>query len=100
MAEANERRSQAENHRQAVFRLRVKLAIEVRRPIESVPFLPERTGLIVADAYVAQIIRPAALVPLAAARRKVEVQRLARMAMRRLMAIADPEMALEAVWVE
>ena len=69
-------------------------------PIESAAFLPERTGLIVADAYDAQIIRPAALVPLAAARRKVETQRLARLAMRRLMGIADPEMALEAVWVE
>jgi hypothetical protein len=69
-------------------------------PIESETFLPDRTGLIVADAYDAQIIRPAALVPLAAARRKVEVQRLARLAMRRLMGIADPEMLLEEVWVE
>lgn len=31
-AEANERRSQRENHRQAVFRLRMKLALEIRRP--------------------------------------------------------------------
>ena len=29
-AEANERRSQAENHREAVRRLRVRLAVEVR----------------------------------------------------------------------
>ena len=69
-------------------------------PIENAAFLPERTGLIVADAYDAQIIRPAALAPLAPARRKVETQRLARLAMRRLMGIADPEMALEAVWIE
>jgi hypothetical protein len=69
-------------------------------PIESEAFLPERTGLIVADAYDAQIIRPAALVALPAARRKVEVQRLARVAMRRLMVIADPDMALEEVWAE
>ncbi len=69
-------------------------------PIEGEGFMPERTGLIVADAYDAEIIRPAALVPLAAARRKVEVQRLARLAMRRLMGIADPEMGLEEVWVE
>jgi hypothetical protein len=68
-------------------------------PIEGASFLPERTGLIVADAYDAQIIRPAALVPLAAARRKVEVQRLARLAMRRLMSIADPDMMLEESWV-
>jgi hypothetical protein len=69
-------------------------------PIEGETFLPERTGLIVADAYDAQIIRPAALVPLAAARRKVEMQRLARLAMRRLMAMADPDMALEETLME
>ncbi|MFM2410720.1 MAG: hypothetical protein RL481_1548 [Pseudomonadota bacterium] len=68
-------------------------------PIEGEAFLPERTGLIVADAYDAQIIRPAALVPLAAARRKVEVQRLARLGMRRLMGIADPEMGLDEGWM-
>lgn len=68
-------------------------------PIEGDGFLPERTGLIVADAYDAQIIRPAALVPLAAARRKVEVQRLARVGMRRLMAIADPDMRLDDSWM-
>lgn len=67
--------------------------------IEGEAFLPERTGLIVADAYDAQIIRPAALVPLAAARRKVEMQRLARLGMRRLMAIADPEMTLDDSWL-
>jgi len=32
-AEANERRSQAENHREALRRLRVRLALEVRTPI-------------------------------------------------------------------
>jgi hypothetical protein len=68
-------------------------------PIESDSFLPERTGLIVADAYDAQIIRSASLVPLAAARRKVEVQRLARLGMRRLMAIADPDIQLDASWM-
>jgi hypothetical protein len=69
-------------------------------PIEGDSFLPQRTGLIVADAYDAQIIRPAALVPLAAARRKVEVQRLARVAMRRLMAMADPDPSLTDIGVE
>jgi hypothetical protein len=63
-------------------------------PIEGETFLPERTGLIVADAYDAEIVRPAALVALAAARRKVETERLARLAMRRLMAIADPDIGL------
>lgn len=32
-AEANERRSQAENHREAMRRLRVRLAVEVRTPV-------------------------------------------------------------------
>jgi hypothetical protein len=69
-------------------------------PIAGDAFLPERTGLIVADAYDAQIIRPAALVPLAAARRKTEMQRLARLAMRRLMGIADPEIGIDEGWSE
>ncbi len=69
-------------------------------PIEGENFLPERTGLIVADAYDAEIVRSAALVPLAAARRKVETQRLARLAMRRLMGIADPDPVLAAIEAE
>jgi hypothetical protein len=36
-AEANERRSQAENLRMALFRLRVNLALEVRQPRWAVP---------------------------------------------------------------
>jgi hypothetical protein len=56
-------------------------------------FLPDRTGLIVADAYDAAILRPAARHPLAPARRKVEVERLAHLAMTRLTRIADPELA-------
>jgi hypothetical protein len=69
-------------------------------PTEGEAFMPERTGLIIADAYDAEILRPAALVPLAAARRKVEVQRLARLAMRRLMGIADPDPSLADIVVE
>ncbi len=53
-------------------------------------FLPEVTGLIVADAYDAEIIRPAATRPLAAARRKSETQRLAALALRRLNLMQDP----------
>jgi hypothetical protein len=53
-------------------------------------FLPDRAGLIVADAYDAEIIRPAALHPLAASRRKVETLRIARHAMRKLLAVKDP----------
>ena len=56
-------------------------------------FEPERTGLIVADAYDAAIVRQAVSVPLPAARRKTECQRLARIAMRRHTQLCDPEMA-------
>jgi len=63
-------------------------------PLQNDAFIPERAGLIIADAYDAEIARPAALVPLAPARRKTETQRLARLAMRRLMGISDPDSAL------
>ncbi len=53
-------------------------------------FMPERCGLIVADAYDAEIVRSAATHALSPARRKVETTRLARLAMRRLSALADP----------
>ena len=49
------------------------------------------SGLIVADQYDGEIIRPAPLEPLAAARRKAELARFARRAARRLMILADPE---------
>lgn len=70
------------------------------RPFEQPNFQPERCGLIIADAYDAEIARAAALVPLAAARRKVETQRLARLAMRRLMAISDPDPSLAVIIAE
>jgi hypothetical protein len=46
--------------------------------------------VIVADGYDAEILRPAALEPLAAARRKTQVEHLARIALRRHMALIDP----------
>jgi hypothetical protein len=61
-----------------------------RAPLETPMFLPERCGVIVADGYDAEILRPAPLVPLAAARRKVETERLARASLRRLVTGADP----------
>lgn len=61
-----------------------------RGPLDTPSFLPERCGVIVADGYDAEILRPAALVPLAAARRKVETERLARTSLRRLVTGADP----------
>lgn len=58
--------------------------------MDTASFLPERCGLIVADGYDAEIVRPAATVPLAAARRKVETERLARTALRRHLTGIDP----------
>ncbi len=60
-------------------------------PFDQEFFMPERCGLIVADSYDAEMIRPAKRVALAPARRKVEVQNLALRAMRRMMIMADPE---------
>lgn len=62
-----------------------------RSPLEGEAYQPERCGVIVADGYDGEILRPAPLEPLAAARRKVQVERLARIAMRRNTALIDPE---------
>lgn len=62
-----------------------------RTPLEGQAFLPERCGVIVADGYDAEIVRPAASTPLAAARRNKEIERLARVAMRRMCFSGDPE---------
>lgn len=61
-----------------------------RAPLESEAYRPGTCGVIVADGYDAEILRPAALEPLAAARRKTQVEQLARIAMRRHMALLDP----------
>ncbi len=61
-----------------------------RSPLESEAYQPERCGVIVADGYDGEIVRPAPLEPLAAARRKAQVERLARIAMRRHTALTDP----------
>jgi hypothetical protein len=61
-----------------------------RAPLETQAFLPERCGVIVADGYDAEILRPAPLHQLAAARRKVETERLARASLRRLVTLGDP----------
>ena len=61
-----------------------------RSPLESEAYRPGTCGVIVADGYDAEILRPAALDPLAAARRKTQVEHLARIAMRRHMALIDP----------
>ena len=59
---------------------------------------PARTGLIVADQYDAELLRPAPVEPLPAARRKAETLRFARRAARRLTALADPDHAAELGW--
>lgn len=60
-------------------------------PLDGEAFLPERTGVIVADRYDAEIVRPAATVPLPAHARKRCTLGFARRAARRLAAVADPE---------
>lgn len=62
-----------------------------RAPLDGEAFLPERCGVIVADGYDAEIVRPAASRQLAPARRKVEIERLARASLRRLVTGGDPE---------
>ena len=64
-----------------------------RTPLDGPDFQPDCCGVIVADGYDAEIIRPAPSHPLAAARRKVEVERLARAALRRQLTSIDPECA-------
>ncbi len=59
--------------------------------------LPEGTGLIVADAYDAEILRMGPETKLAPARRKVMVQKFARHAALRLQAARDPDVSLS-VW--
>lgn len=59
-------------------------------PLDNIAYRPDICGLIVADGYDAEILRPAPLGPLPAARRKAEVERLARIAMRRHTALRDP----------
>lgn len=60
-------------------------------PLDGEAFLPERTGVIVADRYDAEIVRPAATHAMPAHARKRCTLGLARRAARRLTAIADPE---------
>jgi hypothetical protein len=56
--------------------------------------LPEGTGLIVADAYDAEIVRMGPETRLAGARRKAVVQKFARHAALRWQAARDPELPL------
>lgn len=62
-------------------------AVPADFPVE---LLPDEHGLIFADGYDAEIIRPSPLTPLAAARRKKITLKLARNAMDRLRLFVDP----------
>lgn len=64
-----------------------------RSPLEGPDYRPDSCGIIVADGYDGEILRPAPLQPLAAARRKVEVERLARTALRRAAVALDSRCA-------
>jgi hypothetical protein len=61
------------------------------RPFDQPGFLPERTGLIVADRYDAAVVREAATVPLASATRRKCTLGFARRAARRVINLLDPE---------
>lgn len=61
-----------------------------RAPLDHADYRPDCCGVIVADGYDAEILRPAPLQPLNAARRKAEVERLARAALRRHAGLIDP----------
>ncbi|MGH6612942.1 MmcB family DNA repair protein [Sphingomonas sp.] len=60
-------------------------------PLDGAAFLPERTGIIIADRYDAAIIREAHTDPLSAATRKRCTLAFARRAGRRLIGVLDPE---------
>ena len=64
-----------------------------RTPLAGEAFLPDHCGVIVADGYDGEIIRPAPTRALAPARRKVEVERLARAALRRMVTGSDAKLA-------
>ena len=64
-----------------------------RACLDGEAFRPDCCGVIVADGYDAEIVRPAPPRPLAAARRKAEVERLARASLRRQLVGLDPHCA-------
>ncbi|MGR3455192.1 MmcB family DNA repair protein [Pseudooceanicola sp.] len=66
-------------------------AVDPDFPLE---LLPAETGLIIADAYGAELLREAPEVPLAAARRKALTRKFARDAARRLQGWRDPRTGL------
>ena len=66
-------------------------AVDADFPTE---LLPAESGLILADAYDAEILRLGQASPLAGARRKAITQKFARHAARRLQSLRDPDLSL------
>lgn len=64
-----------------------------RACLETEAFMPHACGVIVGDGYDAEIVRAAPERPLAAARRKAEIERLARASLRRHLVGLDPACA-------
>ena len=64
-----------------------------RAVLDGEDYRPDCCGIVVADGYDGEIVRPAPLHPLAAARRKTEVERIARASLRRATVGADPHCA-------
>ena len=60
-------------------------------PFDGPDLACDRTGLLVADRFDAEELRPAPWVPMAAARRKAETLAFARRAALRVLAVNDPE---------
>jgi hypothetical protein len=60
-------------------------------PLDGALFLPDRTGIIVADRYDAVIVREAHTTPLPAPTRKRATLAFGRRAARRLIGLTDPE---------
>jgi len=63
--------------------------------LNTAAYRPDMAGLIVADRYGAAVMREAAVEPVTAARRKAQVLRTARLAMRRLMFAGDPDISAD-----
>ncbi len=64
-----------------------------RACLDHAGFHPEHCGVIVADGYDAEIVRPAPSLALNAARRKAGIERLARASLRRHLVTRDPHCA-------
>ena len=74
---------------------RLFFAVPETFPVE---LIPEDCGLILADGFGAEIVRPAPEHRLAAARRKAVTLRFAHLAALRLQRLVDPAITAEAAW--